>query len=175
MIDTPEFSHIVKLSEIGSKPRPGTLAASKEERDALALRFDLPKISSLTATYKLVAGERGIAFTGRLTSDLHQSCAITGEAIPVQVREKFDILFIPKADPSQLEEEIELTEEECDLIEYDQAQIDLGEAIAQTLYLSLDPYLRGPNADEVARKKGLKSEEEAGPFGALAALKDKLG
>lgn len=174
-MDTPEFSYIVKLSEIGAKPRTGTLAASKEERVALALRFDLPKISSMTATYKLVAGARGIAFTGLLTSDLHQSCAVTGEAIPVQVRDKFDILFIPTADPSELEEEIELTEEECDLIEYDRAQIDLGEAIAQTLYLSLDPYLRGPNADEAARKKGLKSEEEAGPFGALAALKDKLG
>ena len=64
-----------------------------------------------------------------LTSDLHQSCAITGEAIPVQVRDKFDILFIPKADPSELEEEIELTEEECDLVEYEKSQIDLGEAI----------------------------------------------
>ena len=175
MINTPEFSHIVKLSEIGSKPRTGKLAAGEEERRALALRFDIPKISSLCATYKLAAGERGIAFTGLLTSDLHQSCAITGEAIPVQVRDKFDILFIPKADPSELEEEIELTEEECDLVEYEKSQIDLGEALAQTLYLSLDPYLRGPNADEAARKKGLKSEESAGPFGALAALKDKLG
>ncbi|MGB5485329.1 YceD family protein [Parasphingorhabdus sp.] len=175
MIDKPEFSHIVKLSEIGSKPRSGTLAAGEEERCALALRFDIPKISSLTATYKLEAGERGIAFTGLLTSNLHQSCVITGEEIPVQVRDKFDILFIPKADPSDLEEEIELTEEECDLVEYEQSQIDLGEALAQTLYLSLDPYLRGPNADEAARKKGLKSEEESGPFGALAALKDKLG
>lgn len=173
-MDTPEFSHIVKPSEIGSKPKSGTLTADAEQRRALALRFDIPKISSMTANYKLVAGERGIAFTGLLISDLHQSCAITGEAVPVQVRDKFDILFIPKADPSELEEEIELTEEECDLVEYEQAQIDLGEALAQTLYLSLDPYLRGPNAEEAARKKGLKSEAEAGPFGALAGLKEKL-
>ncbi|MEH6701677.1 YceD family protein [Parasphingorhabdus sp.] len=175
MIDAPEFSHIVRLSEIGSKPQTGKLSADQEQRRALALRFDIPKISSIAATYKLVAGERGIAFTGMLTSDLHQSCAITGEAIPVKIRDKFDILFIPKPDPSELEEEIELTEDECDIVEYEQAQIDLGEAIAQTLYLSLDPYPRGPDADNVAKKKGLKSEAEAGPFGALAALKDKLG
>jgi hypothetical protein len=174
-MDTPEFSHIVKTSEIGSKPRPGKLAADQEQRRALAQRFDLPKISSLTATYKLVAGERGIAFTGLLESHLLQSCAITGEALPVHIREKFDILFIPKAEPEALEEEIELTEEECDLVEYEQAQIDLGEALAQTLYLSLDPYPRGPDADAAARKNGLKSEAEAGPFGVLAALKDKLG
>jgi uncharacterized metal-binding protein YceD (DUF177 family) len=175
MIDAPEFSHIVRLSEIGSKPQTGKLSADQEQRRALALRFDIPKISSIAATYKLVAGERGIAFTGMLTSDLHQSCAITGEAIPVKIRDKFDILFIPKPDPSELEEEIELTEDECDIVEYEQAQIDLGEAIAQTLYLSLDPYPRGPDADNLAKKKGLKSEAEAGPFGALAALKDKLG
>lgn len=175
MIDAPEFSHIVRLSEIGSKPQTGKLSADQEQRRALALRFDIPKISSIAATYKLVAGERGIAFTGMLTSDLHQSCAITGEALPVKIRDKFDILFIPKPDPSELEEEIELTEEECDIVEYEQAQIDLGEAIAQTLYLSLDPYPRGPDADNVAKKKGLKSEAEAGPFGVLAALKDKLG
>ena len=175
MIDTPEFSHIVRLSEIGSKPQTGKLAADAEERNALAVRFDIPKIASMTATYKLVAGERGIAFTGSLASDLRQSCAITGEAIPVKIRDEFDILFVPKPDPGDLDEEIELTEDECDIVEYEQAQIDLGEAIAQTLYLSLDPYPRGPDADEVARKRGLKSEAEAGPFGALAALKDKLG
>jgi len=174
-MDQPEFSHIVKLSDIGAKPKSGKLVANAEERDALALRFDLPQISSLTGNYKLTGTERGIAFTGQIESDLQQSCATTGEAIPVEVREEFDILFVPKADPEELDEEIELTEDECDIVEYEQAQIDLGEAIAQTLYLSLDPFPRGPNADEVAREKGLKSEAEAGPFGALAALKDKLG
>tara|TARA_R110002110_G_scaffold158921_1_gene356535 strand:+ start:127 stop:651 length:525 start_codon:yes stop_codon:yes gene_type:complete len=174
-MDAPEFSYIVKLSEIGSKAKTGKLVTSVEERNALALRFDLPKISSLTASYKLIGSERGIAFSGKLESDLHQSCSITGEAIPVLVRDIFDILFIPKADPEEIEEEIELTEDECDIVEYEQAQVDLGEAIAQTLYLSLDPFPRGPNADAVAREKGLKSAAEAGPFGALAALKDKLG
>jgi len=174
-MEPAEYSHIVRLSEIGSKPKTGELIAGEDERCALALRFDIPEIDSITATYTLAAGERGVAFSGLLKSDLHQSCAITGEPTPVQVNEEFDILFIPKADADIPEQEIELTEEECDLVEYENGQIDLGEAIAQTLYLSLDPYLRGPNADAAARKKGLKSEEEAGPFGALAALKDKLG
>ncbi|MEO9600200.1 YceD family protein [Parasphingorhabdus sp.] len=173
-MEAPEFSHIVKLSDIGAKPKTGTLIASEKEREALALRFDLPSISSLTASYKLTGGERGIAFAGQIESGLQQSCVITEEPMPVQVKEAFDILFVPKVDQSEVEEEVELSEEDCDLIEYEQGQIDLGEAIAQTLYLSLDPYPRGPNADAAAKAKGLKSEEEAGPFGALAALKDKL-
>lgn len=172
-MEQPEFSHIVKLSEIGSSPRSGKLSASGEERQKLAERFDLPKINTLEATYKLQAGQERIGFSGRLESDLQQRCSVTGESFQIRLREDFDIAFVPKLEIDGADEEIELTEEDCDIIEYDNGQIDLGEAIAQTLYLALDPFPRGPNADIVAREV-LKSEEEAGPFGALAALKGKL-
>lgn len=173
MMDKPEFSHIIKLSEIGSTPRTGKLSASEEERRKLAQRFDLPKISSLDASYTLLAGENRIGLTGRLESDLQQRCSITGESFQVRLREDFDIAFVPELEIEGADEEIELTEEDCDIIEYENGQLDLGEAIAQTLCLALAPFPRGPNADAVARES-LKSEEEAGPFGVLAALKDKL-
>lgn len=172
-MDRPEFSHIVKLSEIGSSARSGKLSASEEERRKLAQRFELPKINTLEAEYTLLAGENRIGFTGRIESDLQQRCSVTGESFQVRLREKFDIAFVPRLEIEGTEEEIELTEEDCDIIEYDNGQLDLGEAIAQTLYLALAPFPRGPNADAVARDI-LKSEEEAGPFGPLAALKDKL-
>jgi uncharacterized metal-binding protein YceD (DUF177 family) len=173
MMDKPEFSHIVKLSEIGSSPRPGKLSANEEERQKLAQRFDLPKITSLDATYILHAGADRIGFSGRIESDLQQRCSITGESFQVRLREEFEIAFVPELKIEGTDEEIELTEDDCDIIEYDNGQLDLGEAIAQTLYLALPPFPRGPNADVVASKL-LKSEEEAGPFGALAALKNKL-
>ena len=173
MMDKPEFSHIVKLSEIGSSPRSGKLSAKEEERQKLAQRFDLPKITSLDATYILHAGADRIGFSGRIESDLQQRCSVTGESFQVRLREEFEIAFVPELKIEGTDEEIELTEEDCDIIEYDNGQIDLGEAIAQTLYLALPPFPRGPNADVVAREM-LKSEEEAGPFGVLAALKNKL-
>ncbi|VWX55864.1 YceD family protein [Sphingorhabdus sp. 109] len=173
MMEQPEFSRIVRLSEIGSTARSGELSADEEERKKLARRFDLPKISRLEASYSLLAGEDRIGFTGQLESDLQQRCVVTGESFQVRLREDFDIAFVPELDIASAEEEIELTEEDCDIIEYENGQLDLGEAIAQTLYLALDPFPRGPNADAVAQEV-LKSEEEAGPFGALAALKDKL-
>ena len=172
-MDSPEFSYIVKTSEIGSKLRTGKLSATEEERRKLAERFDLPKISALKADYNLVASDDRIAFTGVLEADLHQICSVTGESFPVRLREEFDIGFVSQLAIDETEEEIELTEEDCDVIEYENGKIDLGEAIAQTLYLALPQFPRGPNADAVAREK-LQSEEEAGPFGALAALKDKL-
>ncbi|QTD57503.1 YceD family protein [Parasphingorhabdus cellanae] len=171
----PELSKIIKLSEIGSSALTGTIVADDEERQALAKRFDLPSIESITSEYRLAAKEHEISFTGTIQSSLHQACAISGQPFPVQIDEIFNIIFVEKTEIPASDEEIELAPEDCDVIEYDAAQIDLGEAIAQTLYLALDPYPRGPDADRAAEKNGLKSEEEAGPFGALAALKDKLG
>ncbi len=170
----PELSKIIKLSDIGGTALTGQIVADNDQLKALAKRFDLPSIEAITADYRLEAKEHEIKFTGNIQSDLHQACAISGEPFPVQITEAFNIVFEEKNDTPPSEEEIELAPEDCDVIEYEAAQIDLGEAIAQTLYLALDPYPRGPDADSVAEKKGLKSEEEAGPFGALAALKDKL-
>lgn len=171
----PEFSHTIKLSELGSAPITGQLNADAEQLQALAKRFDLPAIKNLWVDYKLKAGESRIAFTGTMTSDLEQRCVVSAEAFPVHIEEHFDIAFVPKSDDLEETDEVELRPEDCDLIDFEDGKIDLGEALAQTLYLALDPYPRGPNADAVAKAKGLQSEEQAGPFGALAALKDKLG
>jgi len=58
---------------------------------------------------------------------------------------------------------------------HDGAAIDLGGAIADTLALALDPYPRSAAAETALREAGVLSEEEAGPFAALAQLKKALG
>ncbi len=50
-----------------------------------------------------------------------------------------------------------------------------GESIADTLAVSIDPYPRGPNAEAALQQAGVLSEDQAGPFAALAALKGKMG
>jgi hypothetical protein len=52
--------------------------------------------------------------------------------------------------------------------------VDLGDAVAETLSLSLDPYPRAPQAEAVLREAGVKSEEEVAPASPLAGLKDLL-
>ena len=59
----------------------------------------------------------------------------------------------------------------CDEIEYEGTQFDLGEQIAQTLSLAIDPYATGPNAERVRKQAGLGDEAGSGPFAALAALR----
>ena len=39
------------------------------------------------------------------------------------------------------------------MIFYDGAAIDIGEAVAETLLLDLDPYPRAPGAEEVAARR----------------------
>ena len=69
------------------------------------------------------------------------------------------------------------SESEMDVVFYDRAEVDVGEAVAETLSLNLDPYPRSPEADAILREAGVKreGEEETGPLAAaLAGLKGKL-
>jgi hypothetical protein len=100
----------------------------------------------------------------------------TGEPVLGEIEESFAVHFRPlPAAGGGAEDEVELGEDEMDVIFTDAGQVDVGEAVAQTLALHLDPYPRAPGAEAALKEAGVMDEGEAGPFGALAALKDKLG
>ena len=103
-----------------------------------------------------------------------QSCVASGEPIEAAIDTPFELVFRPEPEPGRPDEEVELSESEMDVVFYDGAAVDLGEAVAETLALSLDPYPRAPGAEAALKAAGVMSEEEAGPFGALAGLRDKL-
>jgi uncharacterized metal-binding protein YceD (DUF177 family) len=87
--------------------------------------------------------------------------------------EPIHIQFI--AEPtSNGEVELELAPEDCDTMFHDGQTIDLGEAVAQSLGLALNPYPRSPEAEKILKAAGVKSEEDVAPVGALAGLKDLL-
>ena len=73
--------------------------------------------------------------------------------------------------PHKPDEELEIDAEACDEIEFEGTQFDLGEQIAQTLSLAIDPYATGPNAERARKESGLSDEASNGPFAALAALR----
>ncbi len=154
------------------------LNATEPEREALATRLGLVGIERMEAHCALdrVAGAApgAIRARGRIKAALTQSCVASGEPLPAYVDEAFELHF--QSEPDRVpDDEIELSGDELDVIFHDGSAIDLGEAIADTLALSLDPYPRGPNAEVALKEAGVISEEHAGPFAALAALKGKLG
>jgi uncharacterized metal-binding protein YceD (DUF177 family) len=102
-----------------------------------------------------------------------QACVVTDEPVPGAIEEDVALRFVPE--DAAGDDEIELSEDALDTVFYAGGAIDLGEAAAETLALALDPYPRAPGAATALREAGVLSEEEAGPFGALAGLKGMLG
>ncbi len=170
----PEFSRPVALDTIGDAARNMTVAAKEVERAALARRFGLISIDRLTAEAALHRSGPDVTATGRISAAVTQSCVASGAPVPQDIDEPFEIVFRPQPGAAQPDEEIELDEGELDTIFYEGGAVDLGEAVAQTLALALDPYPRAPDGEAALKAAGVKSEAEAGPFGALASLRDKL-
>ncbi len=173
-MSAPEFSRPVRVDTLGPEPRALTIEAEEAERKALANRFGLVAIDRLTAEASVVRKGADIIASGRLTAAVTQSCAASGEPVAAALDTPFEIVFRPQPSNVRPDEEVELGESELDVVFYEGAAIDLGEAAAETLFLSLDPYPRAPGAEAALKVAGVKSEAEAGPFGALAGLRDKL-
>ena len=172
----PEFCRPVRIDTLGSEPRRIALAADEAERRALAGRFGLVAVARLEAEAAVSRSGEVVTAAGTLRAEVTQSCVATGEPLDASVEAQFRIEFRPTP-AARTDDEIELDETELDVVFHDGVAIDLGEAVAETLPLALEPYPRSPGAEEALKTAGVKGEDEVArapsPFAALAALKDK--
>lgn len=170
----PEFSHIVTLAE-AAQGRSLALEADEAARAAIAKRLGLAALDRfvVTADMRSVAG--GIAATGEIDAKVVQSCAATDLPVPARLREPFDLRFLRGAELAGDEEEVEISDTDCDILPLEGDRADIGETAVQTLSLALDPFPRHPDADRILAEKGVLSEEQTGPFAALAKLRGKPG
>ncbi len=172
-----EFSRTYRLEALSADPVRVEIEAAPEEREALARRFGLVALDALAADAQLHRSGDAATVVGRLRARVVQSCVASAEPVEAEVAEDFRVDFRPLPADALPEEEVELGEGELDVTFYEGGAIDLGEAVAQTLSLRLDPYPRSEAAEAALRVAGVKSEEEArmesSPFAALAGLKGK--
>ena len=164
-----ELTRMVK-----ARPLPGepvVITASQAERATLTRRFGLGAVESLRAEVALEQKPRAIRATGRLTATIMQPCAVSGEVFPVTINEPVDLRFVEENQRAPtLDEEIELEADDCDEIAFSGEMFDLGEAVAQTLGLAIDPYAEGPEADAARKAAGIVAEgEQLGPLADLLA------
>jgi uncharacterized metal-binding protein YceD (DUF177 family) len=167
---TPEFSRRYSMDSIGSTPRTVSIEANANERAAIAARFDLAELDELKATATLTASALGIETSGRLTAHVIQNCVVTAEPVVAQIDEPFTLRFVEPDQMASDTEELELSDADCDLIEIDKGAIDLGEAVAQTLGLALDPFPRCEAERVRGEERKWVAGDEAGPFAALKGL-----
>jgi uncharacterized metal-binding protein YceD (DUF177 family) len=109
----------------------------------------LQAIESLSAEAEFRRHGETVRANGKLAARVVQSCIATGAPVAADVREEFQIEFRPRPAGGVPDEEIELNESELDVVFYDGRSVDLGDAVAETLFLALDPYPRSSGADEV--------------------------
>ena len=174
-IPDPEWSHKVLIAQLGDNPFTVALVADEGVRKALARRFDLIDIAKLEANVALTREGETVRLTGHMRAEATQSCALSGQGVAATLDEPLTLVFLPDATESATpDEEIELAADDCDTVWHDGRVVDVAEAVAQSFALALDPYPRAPNAEDIARAAGVKAEEEAGAFGALAALKAQM-
>lgn len=165
-------SEMARPIKVRALPAQFILKTEEAEREALARRFSVTAIPALSAALALHQTEDGIAVNGTLEGEIVQPCAVTREDISYTFTERVTLLFVPEGKLTHYDEgeEIELDTDAPDELEYEGDSFDLGEALAQTLGLAIDPYREGPDAEAVRNEVGIESDEEfdAAPKGPLA-------
>jgi len=165
-----DFAHRLRLDQIREGDRID-FNADESERAAIARRLALDGLERLEAHAVLSRKGEVVRAKGRLGAALTQSCVVTGEPVAAHIDEPFDLMFLPEPEGHGGDDEVELGESDCDVVFHDGATIDLGNAIADTLALSIDPYPRSASAEAALREAGVITEEQASPFAVLAKLR----
>lgn len=171
---TPEFSRPIDAETISDAVRSLEIDADEAERRRVAGRFRLKSLDRLSARISLSRKAGIIHADGVVAAEVVQACVVTDEPMPAKINAAFSVRFVPDAFGSSDEDEVELSADDCETLPLEEGRIDLGELVAETMALALDPYPRSAAADEVINELGAAGEQDAGAFAALKALKDQM-
>ena len=164
---TPEFSRPFAVDRV---PRGGCdekIEAGPDECKALAARLAVPALHVLSAGLRVTPWRGGgLKLEGMLRADVEQVSVVSLETFRHQVEFPIVRYFMPAGAAGQD------TEAEIDPI--DSGHVDLGEVVAETLALELDPYPRRPGEafDEAAWSE-IPASAKPSPFASLTRLKPK--
>lgn len=130
-----EFSRPLQVDRVPALGCHERLAADEKECAALAKRLDLPRIHSLGGLLKVVPWRGGgLKVTGTLNARVDQVSVISLETFTSDLEFSIERYFLsPRAGPSAAEEDIDVIEN---------GSVDLGEILAESMALELDPYPR---------------------------------
>ena len=162
---TVEFPRPWKAEAMLTGEAAVEVAATADERAAVARRLGVPAVAELACAFRLgpVPGASGrIAAAGRLRARLTRECVVSLEPFEESVNEDFRVCFVPAGTESEDDDP-----DADDEIPYVGSAVDLGEAAVEQLALSMAPYPRKPGA-ELAGDAG---DGAASPFAMLAGLK----
>ena len=159
----PEFSRPLQTDRVPKAGSVEKLHAEPRELVALARRMKIPAIHALSAEIRATPWRGGgIKLEGHLTADIEQVSVISLEAFRETVSIPVSRYFLP---PGAVVE----NEGEDDADPIQGGIVDLGEVVAETLALDLEPYPRKPGeafAEHV--EDDAAPGENPSPFAVLA-------
>jgi len=170
----PEFSRPVRVNELGKAGLIIDVDPSEEERTALATLLDIVALPELTGELQVKRWRRGGAkLSGQVRGIMRRICSVSLEEFDAPFEGEFEVRYASPADEigmsGDMEGELFLDPESDDTPEVlDGDKFDAGEAVAQQLVLSLDPYPRKPG---VEFEEIVEEPQKTSPFAALEGLK----
>jgi len=167
----PEFSRRQLLTDPPQAGVEEVLEATPVECAALAKRFGIEALRHCSArfTRKPYPGG-GLMLAGRLKAEPVQLCVVSLEPVAERLEKPFTLIVLPPE--AVLSEDPDGPDE----IEADATgHFDLGEALAEELSLSLNPYPRAAGAHLPAGLDEAAEEAPRNPFAKLALLRDGKG
>lgn len=157
-----EFSRPLQVDRVPALGSHERIAADEKECTALAKRLGLPKIHSLSGLLKAVPWRGGgLKITGTLNAEADQVSVISLETFTSALEYPVERYFMPPRGGNPADDDV-------DIIEH--GVVDLGEILAETMALELDPYPR----QEGEVFSGIEEPPEpakASPFTSLSKLK----
>lgn len=173
-----EFSRPILAAQVPTGGVEYDISADASECAALARRFGLREVASLTAHIHLKASSGGvIRLSAHFSAQVVQTCVVTLEPLPATVEDGFRMSFSPEVggeDDAGLDIDLSLDDDPPDPIV--DGAIDVGEAVAEYLALSLDPFPRKEGAEFIAPILPDEDDDEPkepNPFSVLTKLKEK--
>jgi uncharacterized metal-binding protein YceD (DUF177 family) len=155
-----EFSRPLVVDRIPKSGSREVIAAEGAELEALARRMKLPAVHALRAELWARPWRGGLELEGAAEADIDQVSVISLETFRQSMRFAIQRYFLPHGSLSPD------AEDEADAIE--NGMIDMGEVVAETLALELEPYPRKPGEIFSGQTEPEGPAEKASPFAALA-------
>jgi uncharacterized metal-binding protein YceD (DUF177 family) len=158
----PEFSRLVRVAGLGSTAFRQRIEATPDERRHLSERFDLLALDRLAAVVELRRQDGEVVLLeATFEAEFVQACTVTLDPVPGSISDRFSLIYAPV---SEQQHEIGWGVEQPTFEPLEEDTIDVGEAVAQELSLSLPLCPRHPDASIGAEF----SQELDGPFTSLA-------
>jgi len=174
----------ISLADLRAESQRYDGTASPDECAALAARFDLRAVESLSWKIESAPWRSGVRLSGHIRAQVIQDCVVTLDPVPAGIDETFDRGFLPFADlyddsKPGAEYEIVADSDLGDVPESLTDPLDIGEIVAEEFGIALDPYPRSEGLEDTtysAQPAGIEplTDADVKPFAGLADLAEKM-